>query len=82
MIAAELWRLNHAAPDEDKIERKFLKSDMLIVATVKAARIEVLYSHDKKCRKLAEKVGISGRGLPESPEGLFDDLEEDLETSR
>jgi predicted nucleic acid-binding protein len=37
-IAADLWMKNHAAPEEDKIERRYLKSDVLIVASASVTK--------------------------------------------
>lgn len=78
-LAAKLWIKNHDGPSEDAIERKYLKSDVLIVATALVAGAKVFYSHDKKCRKLADRAGMIGRDLPETSRYLFDLTEsEDL----
>lgn len=71
-LAAELWMQNHTAPPEDRIERKCLKSDVLIVAPARVAGAKIFYSHDKKCRKLADRAGMIGRDLPEKNRYLFD----------
>jgi predicted nucleic acid-binding protein len=71
-LAAELWMHNHSLPPEEKLERRYLKSDVLILASAKVAGARFFYSYDKKCRKLADKAGMIGRDLPENSEFLFD----------
>lgn len=54
-------------------QRTALKADMMLVATAAAAGVDVFYSHDAECRKLAEKAGIRAQDLPTMQNGLFDD---------
>ena len=74
-IAAELFRYNKSLPVADQIRRQTLKSDIMIVATAKAAGASVFYSNDSKCRKLATKVRLKALDLPTHSENLFTDAE-------
>lgn len=52
-------------------ERHVLRSDAMIVATAKAAGATEFYSHDRKCRALADIV-MTGRELPtHDPNDIF-----------
>jgi predicted nucleic acid-binding protein len=63
-VAAKLF-LNHKnLPADEQTSRRTLKSDVMIVATAKTAGATTFYSHDPKCRKLAQLVGIAGKDLP------------------
>ena len=79
-LAAELWQYHRDLPAEQQIERKVLKSDVLIVATAKVAGATSFYSHDDKCRKLAERAGLKARDLPTHSENLFINAEIDSES--
>ena len=58
---------------EDYQNRKaHLRADLQIVATAKASKATVLYSHDVGARKLAATCGIEARDLPTMPPNLFD----------
>lgn len=71
-IAAGLWREHRKLPAEDRTRRQVLKSDVLILASAYAAGARTLYSHDRKCRRLAELLpGMKAHDLPKTA-GAFD----------
>src|SRR5262245_39793050 len=55
-LAAQLWQGHRDLPKDQQVKRECLKSDVMIVASAKVAGAGVLYSHDPKLRKLAEKA--------------------------
>lgn len=74
-VAAELWGGHKKLPKERQYrERVVLKSDVMIVATAKAAGASRFYTHDTDCRKLAAFV-MEGRDLPTRDERLFSEKE-------
>ena len=70
-LAAELWIKHRSQPEGDRINRVTLKADVMIIATAKSAGATVFYSHDKKCRKLAEQAGLTAKDLPTHSEDLL-----------
>ena len=60
-LAANLYLQQKPLPQSEQIDRKCLKSDVLIVATAKLAGSAVFYTNDAKCRKLAERAAMRGR---------------------
>ena len=74
-LAADIWRRHRGLPKKDQIKRTTLKADALIVATASVAGAQVFYSHDPKCRRLAELARMEGRDLPTHHENLFIDKE-------
>jgi predicted nucleic acid-binding protein len=75
VIAAKLWQAHRELPKEDQIERKYLKADVMILATAKVAGATRFYSHERKLRKLADELGMEGRDLPLHSENWIIDLE-------
>jgi predicted nucleic acid-binding protein len=73
--AARLWQMHRGLPKEDQIARSVLKSDVMILATAKAAGAAVFFSHEPKVRNLAEMAGMAGRDLPFHHEDMFADQE-------
>ncbi len=74
-VAADLWQYHRQLPADEQIERRVLKADVLIIATSKVAGVNLFFSHDAKCRKLAEKAGLKGRDLPTHSENLFTNVD-------
>ncbi len=74
-LAAELWIKHRELPEEERLNRRTLKADSLIVATAKSAGATVFYSHDRKCRTLAEQAGMIAKDLPEHSEDLLTEAE-------
>jgi predicted nucleic acid-binding protein len=74
-LAASLWPRHKAATGAGSTDRKCIMSDVLIVATAKFAGATVFYSHDAKCRKLADSAGMKGEPLPLRHPELFRDKE-------
>ncbi|MBI1373941.1 MAG: PIN domain-containing protein [Phycisphaera sp.] len=72
-IASDLWLKHRSIPKEDQIKRAVLKMDVLIIASAKAAGAQVIYSHDRGCRKLASHI-MDAYDLPEFDENLFVNL--------
>ena len=77
-IAATIWAQYKQLPPDHRYEnRHVLKSDAMIVAASKAAGARRFYSHDAKCRKMAELAGMVARDLPTNGEDLFSKQEID-----
>jgi predicted nucleic acid-binding protein len=74
-LAAELWQKHATLSKDERIARKTLKADVMIVATAKVAGATAFYSHESKCRKLAEMAGMEGRDLPTRHPHMFRDAE-------
>ena len=73
--AAELWMTHRELPKDKQQSRNLLKVDVLIIACAKVGGAEVYYSHDRKCRTLAELAGMIARDLPTHSENLFTQAE-------
>jgi hypothetical protein len=80
-LAAKLWQFERGLkgtssglPQAERTERRLLKSDILIVASAKVAGASLFYSHEKKCRRLAEQAGMKAEDLPESSGNILTDL--------
>lgn len=74
-IAAHLWSESKNLPAKQKYtERHVLKADVMIIAGAKAGGATHFYSHDEKCRALADFV-MKGRDLPKRGKDLFTELE-------
>lgn len=71
-IAAELWSEHKRLPkDLQYTDRHILRSDAMIVASVKSAGATDFYSHDRKCRALAGLI-IAAHDLPtRDPNDMF-----------
>jgi predicted nucleic acid-binding protein len=83
-LAARLWQFERGLPGassglpkDQRSDRRVLKSDILIVATAKAAGATTFYSHEEKCRRLAKQAGMKPEDLPLSPGELWPDVEGD-----
>lgn len=74
-LAAELMVRHLALPEADRLARKVLKADALIVATARSVGAGEFYSHDRACRALASSAGMIARDLPTHSEDLFTNLE-------
>jgi hypothetical protein len=76
-IAADLHSQHASLPQDLKYtERRVLKADTMIVASARAAGATDFYSHDKRCRALANLI-MKGHDLPTNdPEDMF--LEGDI----
>jgi predicted nucleic acid-binding protein len=75
-LAAQLWTLHKSFPKEMAFQdRPLLKVDMLIVATARAAGATEFYSHDARCRKLAEALSMKAHDLPKRHPNMFVDSE-------
>lgn len=70
-VAAALWQKHKQLPQSQQLARSILKADVLIVATAKVAGATTFYSHEPKCRKLAELAGMQGKDLPVNPSTIF-----------
>lgn len=65
-IAAQLHAVHSSFSERDRYEKRpALKTDILIMATAKAAGAVEFYSHDKKARNLASQIMIA-KDLPTS----------------
>lgn len=63
-IAADLWSRHKTLPKNlQYTKRQVLRADTMIVATAKVAGATKFYSHDRKCRALANMV-MTGCELP------------------
>lgn len=71
-IASDLWEHHKTLPKSlIYSDRHVLKADILIVASAKSAGATEFYSHDKKCRALANKV-MKACDLPSrDPDDMF-----------
>lgn len=76
-IAAALWAHHAKLPtDLQYSQRHVLKADAMIVAAAKSAGATEFYSHDKKCRALANRI-MKAFDLPtRDPNDMF--LAEDI----
>jgi PIN domain len=66
-LAAELLQQHRQLPAGEQQSRSIVKADVFIVATAKVAAATVFYSHDPKCRKIAELAGMEAKDLPGKP---------------
>lgn len=63
-IAASLWSQHKKLPSDLQYKsRHVLRSDAMIVASAKSSGATVFYSHDRRCRALANLI-MTGRDLP------------------
>lgn len=71
-IAADLWSRHKKLPGDLQYKsRHVLRADAMIVAGAKSAGATEFYSHDKRCRALADIV-MRGCDLPKSdPNDMF-----------
>jgi len=71
-IAAALWSEHKKLRSDLQYKnRHVLRADAMIVATAKSAGATEFYSHDKRCRALADIV-MTGRDLPtRDPDDMF-----------
>lgn len=53
-IAATLWQAHRKLAKSEQLSRSVLKAEVMIIATAAAAECRVIYSHDPKCRRLAQ----------------------------
>lgn len=82
-LAATLWQFerglpgtpNKGLPAAERTERPIFKSDILIVASARIAGASLFYSHDGKCRRLAEQAGMAAADLPHSSGNFVTDQE-------
>ncbi len=74
-IAADLWAAHRKLPATDQLRRSTLKADALIIASARTAGATRFFSHDAKCRRLAEKAGMTGCDLPTHHPNMFRDQE-------
>lgn len=73
--AAELWQAHKSIPHAEKMGRRFLKMDVMIIACAVVSGVQIFYSHDAKCRRLATMAGMTAKDLPTHSEDLFVDAE-------
>ncbi|MCC6676669.1 MAG: PIN domain-containing protein [Phycisphaerales bacterium] len=71
-VATRLWRTHSNVAEHDRIPRRQLKVDVLIIASAFCAGTRRFYTHDKNCRKLAATL-MDARDLPEMGQTLYDD---------
>jgi predicted nucleic acid-binding protein len=76
-IAADLWSQHKKLPQDSQYgHRHVLRADAMIVASAHAAGATEFFSHDRRCRALADLV-MTAYDLPKSdPEDMF--LEGDI----
>jgi predicted nucleic acid-binding protein len=74
-LSAQLWQYHRGLPPKEQLQRSVLKADVLIVAVARLAGATTFYSHDAKCRKLAERAGMKAKELPTHSENLFTNSE-------
>jgi predicted nucleic acid-binding protein len=72
-VAASLWQLHHTLPEGEKMQRRVLKADVMIIATAKVAGARMLFTGDRGCRNLARNI-MDARDLPTHDEDLYGDL--------
>ena len=63
-LAAKLWRVHRALPAAEQLQRIVLKSDVLIIATLKSFGVTHYYSDDGRSRRFAEQAGLVAHELP------------------
>jgi predicted nucleic acid-binding protein len=71
-LAAEIFQSGQSGRGDKATaeSRKCLRADSLIVATAKTQGVKAIYSHDRRCRNLAEKVRMAAYDLPVMSEEL------------
>jgi len=52
-------------------DRRAFKADTMIIASAKTAGVQEFFTHDDRCRELANFIQMDGRNLPEFDENLF-----------
>ncbi len=80
-VAASLYRSTRTLEVEPGQTKRVLKIDTMVVASAHVARCSTFYSNDKRCRKLAEMLGMIARDLPTHSEDLLINLEAGLPPS-
>src|SRR5207249_6066382 len=70
-LAAKLWQFEHGLrdiqpglPKDQRSPRNVLKADTYIIASARLAGASIFYSHEEKCRRLAEVAGMAAKDLP------------------
>ena len=74
-LAADLWQRHRELPRKDQLARNVLKADVLIIATACVAGAKLFYTHERKCRRLAQLAKLETFDLPTHHENLFIDAE-------
>jgi hypothetical protein len=76
-IAADLLAEHEKLPQDQQYDKRHIvRADAMIIASLRAAGATEFYSHDKKCRTLANLV-MTARDLPTyDPEDMF--LKDDI----
>jgi len=69
--AAELWKEHKLLPQDERLGRRLLKLDVMVVASASVAGAVVFYSHEAKCRTLAAKAGMDPKDLPTHSHNLI-----------
>jgi hypothetical protein len=72
-IAADLWSQHRDLPQDQKYgKRHVVRPDCMILASARAAGATEFYTHDKKCRILANLAGLTPHDLPtRDPNDMF-----------
>ncbi len=75
LLASEIWEQTRQAPPAESSNRNIIKADAMIVATAKVAGVNVFYSDDAGCRRMASACNLDARDLPSHSENLLTDAE-------
>ena len=62
--AAQLWVSHRKPPKEQQVQRRFLKPDVMVVASAWSAGADILYSNELECQSIARLAGLNAQGLP------------------
>ena len=71
-IASSLWAEHKKLPADEQYDKRIvLSADTKIIASLKAVGVSTMYSHDRKCRKIAN-LTMDAFDLPTHSEKLFE----------
>jgi hypothetical protein len=74
-LSSVLWLEHRNLDPGEQLSRHVLKADVMIIATAKIAGAETYYSHDPKCRKLANLASMVGEDLPKRHPDAYTNIE-------
>lgn len=75
LASARLEQAHQNFPAEERLQRKWVRPDAMIVASASVHGARVFYSHEAGVRRMADTLGMRGLDLPMHSEDMFVDNE-------